>query len=222
MKKSTLFALLTIAYVNLYSQTISFNPTTLNPFTAELNKHSEVQSVAVQALHFPLSGMLNINPVGDGFEISLDQENWGISLTANVNIPSQGIMGPRYRSNPLIVYVRFSPTTTGNVTGAVTGSFGGVNSFVAANGSIATDITNVNQPNLPKVSIFPNPTTGILNIDGFAKTSYDFKIMNILGGIVNQGKIDNNIVDVSGLTNGTYLLILSNESEINSVRFIKN
>lgn len=68
------------------------------------------------------------------------------------------------------------------------------------------------------MSIYPNPTKNVLNIETSEKTN--IKIVNILGAIVTTQNLQtgNNTIDVSTLTNGVYFIQTANGG---AVKFIK-
>jgi surface protein len=76
--------------------------------------------------------------------------------------------------------------------------------------------------NKANVVIYPNPVVGgILNVkltDNDEQIS--FKISNMLGQIVKQGKLTNAQIDVDRLQTGVYLLEISDSSQTSIERFI--
>ena len=75
------------------------------------------------------------------------------------------------------------------------------------------EITSINHTNkldlhFADLSLYPNPTTGVLKIDHLSKDVY-FRVFNALGTCVDQGKIDNHLLDLSELPNGAYWLELN-------------
>jgi chitodextrinase len=70
-------------------------------------------------------------------------------------------------------------------------------------------------------NLYPNPVNGdVLNISNLDKAS-EYTIFNMIGQQVGKGKIENDSVNVSSLTSGTYLIQVSNENGATSKRFIK-
>lgn len=68
------------------------------------------------------------------------------------------------------------------------------------------------------ITIYPNPTTGILNIkNGFGSV----RIVDLTGKVVLETTVSNDQIDVSNLLNGVYLLQLKTEKGIATQRFIK-
>ncbi len=70
-------------------------------------------------------------------------------------------------------------------------------------------------------TLYPNPVNGdILNISNLDKAS-EYTIFNMMGQELGKGKIENESVNVSTLSPGTYLIEVSNENGATSKRFIK-
>jgi chitodextrinase len=70
-------------------------------------------------------------------------------------------------------------------------------------------------------NLYPNPVNGdVLNISNL-DTASEYTIFNMMGQQVGKGKIENDSVNVSSLTSGTYLIQVSNENGATSKRFIK-
>jgi len=72
-----------------------------------------------------------------------------------------------------------------------------------------------------KISVYPNPTNGILNLDmmGVTPSEYQIKITNILGEIIyvstkNISGIYNDVIDLSSFSKGTYVIHIKNKESI--------
>lgn len=59
--------------------------------------------------------------------------------------------------------------------------------------------------------IFPNPSTGILNVTNMTSNSLNYKIISILGKTVKEGILSavNNEIDLSSINNGIYIVKLN-------------
>ncbi|WP_309608534.1 reprolysin-like metallopeptidase [Flavobacterium sp.] len=69
--------------------------------------------------------------------------------------------------------------------------------------------------------LYPVPVKeNILNLSGLEKES-TFKIFNLLGQELTNGKIDNNVINVGRLAAGNYIIEVSNEDGVKAQRFIK-
>ena len=72
-----------------------------------------------------------------------------------------------------------------------------------------------------KISVYPNPTNGILNLDmmGVTPSQYQIKITNILGEIIyvsseNISGIYNDVIDLSNFGKGTYVIQIKNQESV--------
>jgi hypothetical protein len=71
----------------------------------------------------------------------------------------------------------------------------------------------VGQEELQKsaIKVFPNPTQGLVNVDGL-NSSAEVSIIGIDGKTIDRQVIQKNgSIDISGLANGTYILAISND-----------
>ncbi|HKX85517.1 MAG TPA: GEVED domain-containing protein, partial [Flavobacterium sp.] len=71
------------------------------------------------------------------------------------------------------------------------------------------------------IKLYPNPTTSILNVTSVSENA-SFKVYNVMGQTILDGKINNGTIDVSRLTNGNYIMEISDNGTSTTKRFIKN
>lgn len=95
--------------------------------------------------------------------------------------------------------------------------------FVANGISVATDVVlsplGINSIIFNQVKIYPNPTTGLLNISGL-EGNYQLEVFNaIQEKVYFEDKAGNSVIDLSTLPKGIYLIKLF-DSEINLTRKI--
>ena len=76
--------------------------------------------------------------------------------------------------------------------------------------------------NYETLTIYPNPSNNILNIKHGIRTSKKVIILDLTGKIVEEISGNVNSLDLSGLTNGMYLLQVDYGTSIGTTRFIKN
>ena len=76
--------------------------------------------------------------------------------------------------------------------------------------------------NCETLTIYPNPSNNILNIKHGIRTSKKVIILDLTGKIVEEISGNVNSLDLSGLTNGMYLLQVDYGTSIGTTRFIKN
>lgn len=99
-------------------------------------------------------------------------------------------------------------------------SFGQVEDYTI-NISLTARMDETASNNAIAFNLYPNPVNGdVLNISNLDKAS-EYTIFNMMGQQVGKGKIENDSVNVSSLTSGTYLIQVSNENGATSKRFIK-
>lgn len=81
-----------------------------------------------------------------------------------------------------------------------------------------------NEFNENKFSIYPNPTSSILNIRLPSSDQYIYKIIDLTGKILSEGTIDNdNLIDVSHLSSGVYFISMFNKvNNKETLKFIKD
>ena len=72
-----------------------------------------------------------------------------------------------------------------------------------------------------KFVMYPNPTTGILNLV-YSYQDVNYTIFSIDGKLIQSGKLDNPQINVSSIQHGIYLLQLSAEGKTETKKFIKN
>jgi hypothetical protein len=76
---------------------------------------------------------------------------------------------------------------------------------------------------LDKLSLYPNPTNGVLNLDVASnQLNSAYSIYDITGKIVLRNKLLNKSIDVSALSSGTYILKLVSDQNVYTQKFIKN
>ncbi len=220
MKKFLLLTFALVASFSLSAQSISFNQSSLNSFTANVNDYSTTRIVTVQANFFSSSGNMILTANGD-FEFSLNQVTWYKSGSLCICTPVQSPFGTKYSLISSSVYVRFAPTTSGELNGSITASMSGITSVLDLSGT-ASGVTSTVNLNTVKAIAYPNPTKGNIKVEGIEKVTYDFTIVNNLGALVNAGKMENNELDVTNLANGMYTLLLRNGDKKISILFVKN
>lgn len=87
--------------------------------------------------------------------------------------------------------------------------------------SVTTGIKNVSND---AIAIFPNPTTGILNINA-VNANISVEIYNVIGERVysnNNLNKGNNSIDLSNLSNGSYFVKINDNNEISTKKVILN
>jgi hypothetical protein len=70
------------------------------------------------------------------------------------------------------------------------------------------------------IILYPNPTTSILNVT-LTSENNTFKIYNLIGQTVMKGKLLGNVIDVSNINEGNYILEITDKETTVIKRFIK-
>jgi len=87
---------------------------------------------------------------------------------------------------------------------------------------VGIDEEEINNLNL---TAYPNPTTGIINVDYNSKKPVQFNVINMLGENVfsqNTNNTKNTTIDISNLNKGFYFLQMITESKTTSLKFTLN
>lgn len=82
------------------------------------------------------------------------------------------------------------------------------------------DVTGIESNPNQALSVFPNPTNGLLNLSGFENAS-QFRVIDMQGRIALESAGNINQIDVSSLQSGLYFLQMTSGKQIISTRFIK-
>ena len=80
---------------------------------------------------------------------------------------------------------------------------------------------NVEEDLVSGISVYPNPSTGILNIDFETNDSFSVEVTNIIGEIVLLKDVESNTsIDLSNFDKGTYLVKVSNSNLSKTERIV--
>jgi hypothetical protein len=90
----------------------------------------------------------------------------------------------------------------------------------ASYGVLANTTFSINS----KINIYPNPVKNIVTIDYNFTNFANLEIIDSVGRLVNTSKLNNNSnkIDISNLSNGTYIFKIISEEGIGINRIIKN
>jgi len=99
---------------------------------------------------------------------------------------------------------------------------GGTKPFVfAAEATYNLSTAAVLNNSFDTLGIFPNPATDFIKINDNTNELSTYRINNLLGQVVLQGKIENEEINISFLNRGIYLIELKNNSNSITKKFIK-
>ena len=89
--------------------------------------------------------------------------------------------------------------------------------------AVFTDVVGIEDNGVPAISVFPNPTTNILNITS-SETIAEIEFVNVMGQVVKRMEVnaDNVVCDVNELKAGVYIVRISTASAtLSQQRLIK-
>ena len=135
-----------------------------------------------------------------------------LATSANKNTTSESI---NYTVTPGTYYIRVYPKGNVNSSSCYT-------LHVASAGASLTGNNLESRSN--SIQIFPNPAKDRLTITLPVYEYSKLKIANLIGQTIYSQPINNSstqIMDISNLMTGSYILILQNDKEIKAVKFIK-
>lgn len=81
-------------------------------------------------------------------------------------------------------------------------------------------ITKLTSTTNTPVRVVPNPAENYLVVENGTLTYESYKVVNIHGFVLQEGILSNEVIDISALKNGVYILVLTGKS-VKNVRFIK-
>jgi hypothetical protein len=70
------------------------------------------------------------------------------------------------------------------------------------------------------IKLYPNPTSSIINVTSVSENA-TFKVYNLLGQMIINGKLSNGSIDVSNINAGNYVLEITDKETTSVKRFIK-
>jgi uncharacterized surface protein with fasciclin (FAS1) repeats len=77
----------------------------------------------------------------------------------------------------------------------------------------------VDELNKVDVQVAPNPSTDVIRFSNI--TTEEYMIYNVVGAVVQSGKVTNNELNISNLENGNYFLRLTNNEGTYQTKFVK-
>ncbi len=121
-----------------------------------------------------------------------------------------------------------SQTATLTITGVLAGDAGSYDCVVSndcntvtSEASILSVISSIDNHLAQKISIYPNPTSGLFTVA--SESLYKLTVIDITGKVICAKDLNNktNTVDLSYYPSGIYNLILTNNTETHNFRLIK-
>ena len=120
--------------------------------------------------------------------------------------------------------MRVSMKYNGIPTSCETLSYGQVEDYsvnIVAAAAISTIADTNSNEILTTVSLYPNPTKDVLNIETNSISKLNYSVINYLGQVVKSGSIENSSINVSNLNAGIYILQVNDGQKSVTKKFIK-
>jgi PKD repeat protein len=118
----------------------------------------------------------------------------------------------------------FNPTTAGLGTKTIAYSYTDANGCAntATNTIIVDACLGLGDNEIATVSVYPNPTDGKLTLSNVVGNA-SFKVVSVSGQVVLSGVVSNtaNTIDISSFENGIYVLQLTQEQGLQTIRIVK-
>lgn len=118
----------------------------------------------------------------------------------------------------------FNPTTAGLGTKTITYSYTDANGCAnTATNTISVDAClGLENNEIVPVSVYPNPTDGKLTLSNVIGNTH-FKVISVSGQVVLNGVVSTtaNTIDLSSFENGIYVLQLTQEQGLQTIRVVK-
>ncbi|WP_291871152.1 S8 family serine peptidase [Maribacter sp.] len=108
----------------------------------------------------------------------------------------------------------------------VASEFGLISSFTF--GGLTTVLDEILEPlslenNVaPSISVYPNPSTDIIQLDGDKEADSHFQIISTSGLEVDNGKVSQEGISVSNLSSGMYILVIDTSKGMSTTKFYKD
>jgi chitodextrinase len=115
--------------------------------------------------------------------------------------------------------MRVSMKYNGTPTACETFSYGQVEDYTVNIISAAKEIAT-SRNTIADIKLYPNPTSSALNVSSVSENT-TFKVYNLLGQTVMNGKLSNGSIDVSSINAGNYILEVTDNGTTSTKRFVK-
>ncbi|WP_449404073.1 GEVED domain-containing protein [Flavobacterium laiguense] len=83
-----------------------------------------------------------------------------------------------------------------------------------------TSRTETSRNSITDIKLYPNPTSSILNVTSVSENA-TFRVYNLLGQVVVNGKLSDGSINVSNINAGSYILEITDKETTSIKRFIK-
>ncbi len=187
--------------IHIFADTATYTPNLTSPIAETMEQYTLTAA--------DISAGRIVMPFDDGVELEAGKiyyasvELYGSTASEIRVLDDETVPQPQWQS---LIYL---PASTGG-TNPANRIWSNGNAF-AIRFLMDPTISVPEQTKLTGVSMFPNPTTGQVNIHVAEAGIYDVEVMNVLGERIHSTRIVNNsVLDLSGQAKGVYMVRISN------------
>ncbi|MDI9311898.1 MAG: zinc-dependent metalloprotease family protein [Limnohabitans sp.] len=132
-------------------------------------------------------------------------------VSGTFTIPATATLG----ATRMRVSMRYNaiPTSCGTFT------YGQVEDYTI-NITATTAKESLREESAKAITLHPNPVSDVLNISSVSENA-TYRIFNLVGQIILEGKISSGAINVSSINNGSYILEVNDADAVTTKRFIK-
>ncbi|MEW5676725.1 GEVED domain-containing protein, partial [Flavobacterium enshiense] len=163
----------------------------------------------------------------EGYAVWIDYNNNGVftdagelvwSKTASTTTPVSGTFTIPATATIGAVRMRVSMKYNGVPTSCEAFSYGQVEDYTVNITATAKESIAINP--LAAVKLYPNPATTTMHVTEVTENA-TFRVYNLIGQTIMNGKFNNGTMDVSSLESGNYIMEISDNDNVITKRFIK-
>jgi chitodextrinase len=158
---------------------------------------------------------IDYNKDGDfidaGEQVYTKATSTATSASGSFTIPATATLGT--------TRMRVSMKYNGIPTACEAFSYGQVEDYTVNIVSAAKE-SETSRNTIAEINLYPNPTSSIINVTSVSDNS-TFKVYNLLGQTVINGKLSNGSINVSNINAGNYILEITDKETTTVKRFIK-
>jgi hypothetical protein len=205
---------------------------TINNTSAGTAGYENFTSLSTNAVR-GTSNTITITPTwtstvySEGYAVWIDYNKNGVftdagelvwSKTASTTTPVSGTFTIPATATLGTTRMRVSMKYNGVPTSCEAFSYGQVEDYTVNITSVAKEIETTNT--LAAIKLYPNPATDVLNATEVSENA-TFRIYNLMGQTVGNGKFNNGTIDISTIGSGNYILEISDNDNVTTKRFVK-
>ncbi len=160
----------------------------------------------------------NGSSIVNTFDIYSDLKEYNELLYSDIDYTYNGNLQP---DEVISIQGNFSANAISEININIPGADFMFDSYPNDNSASFDLISSNKETNHTTISISPNPTTGIIELDFLDFNNPNVAVIDIYGRQVLRPKITNNRIDISSIPNGLYYLQVIDENQKSTVSIVK-